>query len=165
LGSKKRPPSSARGRKGPADKPCVLVVEDDAAFAGLLTAVLEGEGYGVATAESTLGAAGLVETVRPAVILLDVGLPYRSGASFLKTLKAAPATATIPVVVITAMPEVLTDDRREMAAAVLEKPIDVRILAELVRDLCVEPGSGRTRSRRQDRRVTRAFEADDGYDL
>jgi CheY-like chemotaxis protein len=118
-------------------KRCVLVVEDDVDFAELLTAVLEEEGYGVATAESALGAAGLVESVDPAVILLDVGLPYRSGAWFLQKLKADPSTAGIPVVVVTAMPEVLTDERRQMAVAILEKPIDVHILSDLVKDLCL----------------------------
>jgi CheY-like chemotaxis protein len=118
------------------ERPRVLVVEDDPNFAALLTALLEAEGYGVATAESTLGAAGLVESVRPAVILLDVGLPYRSGASFLTKLRADPSTAGIPVVMITGIPEALTAEHRRMAAVVLKKPVDVHTLAELVRELC-----------------------------
>ena len=118
------------------EKRRVLVVEDDPDFAGLLTTLLEDEGYGVVTAESALGAAELVRSVRPCAIMLDVSLPYRSGASLLEELKADPATAGIPVAVVTGLPDILTADRRRMAAVVVEKPIEVPALRGLVHDLC-----------------------------
>jgi DNA-binding response OmpR family regulator len=116
----------------------VVIVEDDPDFAALLSALLEEEGYGVVTAETALGTAELVRRVCPCAVLLDVGLPYRSGVSLLDKLKADPSSAGVPVVVITGVPEILTDERRRMAAAVLAKPVDMRTLATLVRTLCPE---------------------------
>ena len=56
------------------------------------------------------------------MILLDLALPYRSGASWLVELKADPGTAHIPVVILSAHPTVLPEGRRRLAHAILGKP-------------------------------------------
>jgi two-component system, NtrC family, nitrogen regulation response regulator NtrX len=111
----------------------VLVIDDDPDLRGILTDLLEDEGYAVTTAEAVLGAMALARRLRPDVILLDLGLPYRSGASLLPELKADPSTADIPVVVVSGMPEVLTAERRAMAAGVVAKPFDTEVLLAAVR--------------------------------
>ena len=111
-------PAAAVGRR-------VLVVEDDAALAAVWAQALADAGYAVRKRESALGVAALVRAWRPDVVLLDLGLPYRSGASLLAELKAAPATAAIPVVVVSAAPETLPPASRGLAAAVLPKPFDL----------------------------------------
>ena len=111
----------------------VLIVEDDPAVAEVLTAALTGEGYAVTSAGSGLGAAALARRLRPRVILLDLGLPYRSGASVLTELKADQRTEHIPVIVVSSMPDALTPNRRALAAGVIEKPFDVQALLEQVR--------------------------------
>ena len=83
--------------------PAVLVVEDDPGVAALLAEVLAGAGYAPTTTDSALGAAALARRLRPAVVLLDLGLPYRSGGALLGDLKADPATAGIPVLVVSAL--------------------------------------------------------------
>ena len=110
-----------------------LVIEDDPIIQRLLENILKPEDYAVTTTDSALGAMDLVRRLRPQVILLDLGLPYRSGATLLAELKADPATADVPVVVVSAMDEVLTDERRAQAAAVLAKPFSPRTLLEAVR--------------------------------
>jgi CheY-like chemotaxis protein len=102
--------------------PHVLVIEDDAGIRELLTDLLQGDGYAVTATDSALGAATLVRRLLPRVILLDLGLPYRSGAALLGDLKADPATAAIPVVVVSGAPEALPRERAALAAAVLIKP-------------------------------------------
>ena len=111
----------------------VLVVEDDEALAALWAQALAADGHEVRALASALGVAGLLRGWRPDVVLLDLGLPYRSGAALLADLKAAPATAGIPVVVLSAAPETLPPGRAALAAAVLGKPIALRCLSEVVR--------------------------------
>ena len=114
----------------------VLVVEDDAIFADLLTQVLSEAGFAVTATDSVLRTAALVRRVRPDVILLDLGLPYRSGASLLAELKANPRTAAIPVLIVSGSAEALTPERRAMAAAVIDKPPELDALVAAVGDAC-----------------------------
>jgi DNA-binding response OmpR family regulator len=114
----------------------VLVIEDDPHIKDLLTDVLSGDGFAVTAADSVLGAATLIRRLRPCAILLDLGLPYRSGASLLTDLKGDPETADIPVIVVSALPETLTPERRALATLVLAKPINIRDLLRALRAAC-----------------------------
>ena len=66
------------------------------------------------------------------MILLDLGLPYWSGASLLVELKADPHTASIPVVVASGSPEALSSARRALATAVIGKPFELQALLDTV---------------------------------
>ena len=110
-----------------------LVIEDDSAHRLLLRETLEIGGYEVAAIDSAIGAMEVVRDLRPHVILLDLGLPLRSGASLLAELKADPRTADVPVVVVSGIGELLPDDRRTQAAAVVSKPFSPRALLDTVR--------------------------------
>ena len=111
----------------------VLVIEDEPAIVALLTQVLSEAGYVVAATDAAIGAMAMVRDLEPSVILLDLGLPYRSGASLLAELKTDARTARIPVIVVSSMPDVLTAERRALATAVVQKPFDVQELVEKVR--------------------------------
>lgn len=123
------------GEKGRA-QPHVLVIEDDQGIRDLLTDALQSEGYAVTSTESALGAATLVRRLHPRVILLDLGLPYRSGGSLLHDLKSDPETAEIPVLVVSALAESLSPERRAMAAGVVAKPFSPDTLLSAVRRAC-----------------------------
>jgi CheY-like chemotaxis protein len=78
----------------------------------LLRAVLEPEGWtvvGVTTGEAALSAA---RSLAPAVVLLDLLLPGMDGFSVVEALRAEPATADVPVVVLTAMSMTAEDKQR-----------------------------------------------------
>ena len=45
--------------------------------------------------------------LRPDAVLLDLGLPYRSGATVLQEIKLDPQTRDVPVVIVSAMTETL----------------------------------------------------------
>ncbi len=82
--------------------PTVLVVEDDATILQLLEVNLEMEGFTVLRAED--GAVGL-ESARanvPDVVVSDVMMPVMSGLELVRALKAEPATASIPVILLSA---------------------------------------------------------------
>lgn len=117
----------------------VLVVDDDPACRVLLDAVFDMYGFDVFTTDTVLGASALIANFQPKVIVLDLLLPYRSGASWLAQLKANPSTSGIPVVILTSMPDVLPSERRMQAAAVVGKPFRTRFLVDVVRAACTWP--------------------------
>jgi CheY-like chemotaxis protein/signal transduction histidine kinase/CHASE3 domain sensor protein len=80
----------------------ILIVEDDLAFARILYELaheLDFKALIAATGEQGLA---LAERHRPSAIVLDVGLPDRSGLSVLDALKHSPTTRHIPVHVLSA---------------------------------------------------------------
>ena len=85
----------------PASKHLVLVVDDDPAQRDLLTRFLEREGFAVRTAPDGRAGIELARALRPRAILLDVMMPQMDGWSVLTALKADPALALIPVVMVT----------------------------------------------------------------
>ena len=94
-------PPAADGR------PVVLLVDDDAAIRRAVGAGLELEGFAVVPASGGRAALAAVESVRPAVILLDLGMPDLDGLEVLQRLRAA--GEDVPVCVLSARDEV--DDR------------------------------------------------------
>ena len=122
----------------------VLVVEDDPEFRSLLAQILTGAGYAVSVADSAIGTAAQIREFDPGVILLDLALPYRSGATLLAELKADRRTADIPILVVSAFLEILSAERRALVAAALEKPIDARKLLDTIeRVLAATPRTSR----------------------
>jgi CheY-like chemotaxis protein len=109
-----------------------LIVEDDEGIAELWALVLGEDGFAVERRDSALGLAALLRRWRPDVVLLDLGLPYRSGAAALADLKSDPATAAIPVVVVSAAPDALPPEYRSRVAAVLRKPVGLQALRAAV---------------------------------
>ena len=135
--------AQAAGAAGPV----VLVGEDEPGVAALLAAVLAGAGYAPATTGSALGAVALVRRLRPAAVLLDLGLPYRSGGALLGALKADRATAGVPVLVVSALADALPPARRALTAGVLGKPFSPAALLAAVRAAtAARPGAPRPRA-------------------
>lgn len=124
-------------------EPChVLIIDDERVFQELIEQLLADEGYAVTTTDSVLGAAALVRRLQPHVILLDLGLPYRSGAALLGDLKADPSTAHIPVIIVSAVPETLQGDRRALAFAILTKGFELQLLLDTIRAACTSVPRG-----------------------
>lgn len=93
----------ADARNQAAAGPVVAIVEDQQAIAELLHEVLSGAGFRPVSVGVGPAAAAAVRTIAPAVILLDVMLPERSGWQILEDLRADPATRDVPVLVISAV--------------------------------------------------------------
>jgi DNA-binding response OmpR family regulator len=66
----------------------VLVVEDDAAIADLVQRYLLREGFGVHIEKDGAAALAAVRRLRPAAVILDVGLPSMDGVEICQTLRA-----------------------------------------------------------------------------
>jgi CheY-like chemotaxis protein len=80
----------------------VLLVEDHPTMREAVRMVLAGEGYEVIEASDGAGALEEVARERPDVMVLDLHMPVLDGAAVLASLRAAPATADLPVIVVTA---------------------------------------------------------------
>lgn len=111
--------------------PVVLVIDDDPAVGELTSRSLSKEGYRVVTASSGPEGLELARTLQPIAITLDVMMPGMDGWTVLSSLKSDPATAAIPVVMLTML------DDREMgltmgASEYLTKPVDRQRLARFL---------------------------------
>jgi adenylate cyclase len=82
--------------------PRILVVDDTPANVRLLEAVLGPRGYEMLTAGSGPEALEAVTTKRPDLVLLDIVMPGMDGYEVCRRLRATPAGAVLPVVMITA---------------------------------------------------------------
>ncbi|MBI5104374.1 MAG: response regulator transcription factor [Solirubrobacterales bacterium] len=87
--------------------PVVLLVDDDAGIRRTVAAGLELEGFAVVPASGGRAALEAVERIRPAVVLLDLGMPDLDGLEVLRRLRAA--GEQVPVCILSARDEV--DDR------------------------------------------------------
>ena len=79
----------------------VLVVDDADAIRELIAVNLELEGYDVDQAADGEDALAAVARQRPDVITLDVMMPRLDGFATIERLRRDPATANIPVVLVT----------------------------------------------------------------
>ncbi len=136
-------PVAGRG-EGEDESPCVLIVEDDPVVQRLARAELSAQGFSVLSAFTADDGARLAADESPDLVLLDVVLPDRSGLDLLHALKARPATAGIPVLVLSATDE-HTRARSLGAADFLRKPLPPGTLVEHVRRLLeISPGAAGT---------------------
>ncbi len=81
----------------------ILLVEDSKLLRMATTRTLTSAGYEVISAEEGERALTLAREHSPSLILLDVMLPKMSGLDVVKALKKEPATASIPVMMLTGL--------------------------------------------------------------
>ena len=80
----------------------VLVVDDDPVIQGLLRVNFEMEGYDVITADDGVDGLARARHEQPDVVILDVMMPRMDGLEVARALKGDPATAPIPVLLLSA---------------------------------------------------------------
>ncbi len=153
-------PAQSLASAGPAAGPraaagavlSVLHIEDNPANIELVSRYLDGR-PDTRLVSVTSGRAGLECAVRdvPDVILLDLHLPDLHGEQVLSELKAEPATAVIPVIILSAdaSGDVVRRALRDGALAYLTKPVDLAELGELL-DTCA---AARAAARAADQRA------------
>ena len=80
----------------------IYILEDDDNIRKLVSYALEREGYNVCGFDSPRPLWDALGTAAPELFLLDIMLPDEDGLSILKKLRETPATADIPVIMLTA---------------------------------------------------------------
>ena len=82
--------------------PTVLVVEDDPVILRLLEVNFELEGFGVVLAHDGVEGVELARADKPDIIVSDIMMPRMSGIELVEALKADDATASIPIILLSA---------------------------------------------------------------
>ena len=96
------PALTAALRRTSPRTPRVLIVDDTVTNRRLLQAILRRNGYELFEAEDGGQALEIAREVRPDLILLDIMMPVKDGYEVCAELKAAPETADIPVIFLSA---------------------------------------------------------------
>jgi DNA-binding response OmpR family regulator len=115
----------------------ILIIDDDPDIRSIARLSLSRVG-GMEVIEAGSGAEGVrkAQDEKPDVILLDMMMPTMDGLQTLAALRARPATASTPVIFLTAKAVGAQIERTPLrAAGVLIKPFDPRTLSQDVRTL------------------------------
>lgn len=116
----------------------VLVVEDSDDLRQLFARMLRRRGHVVREAADGQAALESLADFLPDLVLTDLMMPILDGFELIRRLRASPATASIPVVAITADATIDADRRARAAGAadVLIKPVEFNTLMGRLSALC-----------------------------
>jgi DNA-binding response OmpR family regulator len=119
--------------------PLILVVDDDESILNFLQQILTEAGYRVIQAESGMKALTVARQKHPDLIISDIVMPGQTGDSIdgfdvVSVLKGNPDTATIPIIILSAI------DERERGFRLgidtyLTKPVEAEQVLEAVSGL------------------------------
>jgi CheY-like chemotaxis protein len=114
--------------------PTILIVEDNEMNRDMLSRRLQRKGYAVLMAVDGAQGVALAQAEGPDVILMDMSLPVLDGWEATRQLKAAPQTAAIPIIALTA--HAMSGDRDKAMEAGCDdydtKPIELpRLLTKI----------------------------------
>ena len=116
------------------EKKKILIVDDEFGFVEMLKIRFEANNYDVITANDGEEAIHMLGE-RPDAIILDVMMPNIDGYTFLKEMKANPETKDIPVIVVTAKPDMKDLFQMEGISNYVTKPIDSDEILKILKSL------------------------------
>jgi CheY-like chemotaxis protein len=118
----------------------VLLIDDDFVTQETMSTLLASSGYRVAAACNGRDAIERLNTYeKPDLILLDLKMPVMDGNHFCQARQQDKALATIPVVILSGMPDVAKHAADLGAAGYLQKPIDIVELLGVLKQCCARP--------------------------
>ncbi|MDY6878474.1 MAG: response regulator [Chloroflexota bacterium] len=125
----------------------ILVIDDDAELLDMLRLLLEQRG-GHQTVLSADGADGLAKALAdpPDLAIIDVMMPGLSGYKVCRQMRANPATASIPIIILTARGQLVDQQAASDAGAddYMVKPVMVTKLLERVNDLLTKRSTAKS---------------------
>ena len=124
--------SAAPGSGAAAARRPVLVVDDDPDVRQVVRWALEDAGFDVLTAPDGPTAVAQAEVRRPAVVVLDHGLPNEDGTQVASGLRQV-CGDELPILIVTADGRAAEKAKRAGAYGFLHKPFDDSALVEAVR--------------------------------
>ena len=115
----------------------VLIIEDNEKNMKLVRDVLQVKGYETMEAGTAEDGLAMAAERTPDLVLMDIQLPGMNGIEALGKLRADPATASIPVIAVTA--SVMQQDRKHITEAgfdaYLGKPLDLKEFLATVKEI------------------------------
>jgi two-component system KDP operon response regulator KdpE len=126
-------------------RPKILVVDDDPDLVRALRLRLKANNYEVTTATDGYTAIAAAQKDRPALIILDLGLPVGDGFVVLERLQNSDTLSGVPVIVLSARDPHSNEERalKAGAAAFFQKPADNDELMNVIR-VSLSPGHAQT---------------------
>ena len=113
----------------------VLVVDDEFGIGELLEALLQDDGHRVITAINGRHALERMTVAKPDLVISDLMMPVMDGGALLRAMRAAPEFASIPFVLMCALPEAAIQDRISGYTAFLRKPFKLAAISALTASL------------------------------
>jgi len=117
-----------------ADKRTILVVDDSQPIAAIIEAALKKEGYAVSIGQDGVEGLKMALTDKPELIICDSIMPRMDGFALIRALRANPATAQIPMILLTSKASG-EDEQRAFDAGFLDfisKPVQpIRIISRV----------------------------------
>ncbi|GIF15403.1 response regulator [Actinoplanes teichomyceticus] len=117
----------------------IVIAEDDRDIAELLKEVLSGGGHAVRIAGSGAAALDLIGGAVPDLVVLDHHMPGMSGLEVADRLRADPATATLPVIMLSAAAPAAA---RQLCDVTISKPVRPRHLLQAAEQLLAARAAG-----------------------
>ena len=119
----------------------ILIVDDDPDVRRGMYVRLKANDYDTFFAADAISSIAKAREHHPDLILLDLGLPAGDGFVVMDRLKMVPATAVIPIIVVSARAGFANQQRalKAGANAFLEKPVDNAELLAVIRQALGEP--------------------------
>ncbi|WP_207531701.1 response regulator [Desertivirga arenae] len=108
--------------------PGILIIEDEEHVRETIALLLQNADYRVKALSGGEGLYEAIDTFQPDVILLDIILKNEDGRTLCKELKSNPETSVIPIVILSAVPEIYNTISEVGANDVISKPFDERTL-------------------------------------
>ncbi|MBN1678946.1 MAG: response regulator [Anaerolineae bacterium] len=115
----------------------LLLVDDEPSFRRLIALTLQGAGYRVREVEDGVQALDALQESVPDLVVTDLSMPRLDGWEVVRWLRANPATAHTPVVVLTANTDDETHRRSQVEPinSFLLKPVSSQQLLDVVKRL------------------------------
>ena len=110
----------------------ILIVDDEDSFRKSLAGQLKLKGWAVAEAADGLEGIDMAARHKPDVILSDVHMDNMNGFMMVEELQQYPATATIPVILMTSAASAAGAWNSDIAVEYLEKPFTIVKLLEVI---------------------------------
>ena len=121
----------------------ILLVDDDRSIRESLSKILQAESYEVVLAENGQEAIEKHGVERIDLLILDLNMPVQNGWAALERLVGI--DPLLPVVIITGRSNQRAPAETSGADALMEKPLDVPLLLQTIRELLIEPMESRVR--------------------
>jgi CheY-like chemotaxis protein len=119
----------------------ILIVDDEDGIVDVLASILNDEGYVAEGASNGREALEIMAARPPSLVLLDTMMPVMDGQAVLNAMRADPALAEVPVIMMTAMAAFPALLGGPVAEAYLFKPFDLDALLTRIHRLLGAAGS------------------------
>ena len=119
------------------NKPRVLLVDDDLSVLDALGSVIESEGFELIRAADGHQAIEKFYQRPVDIVLLDLMMPVKNGWDTFERL--ATIDPLLPIIIITAQSDAYSSAMATGVARLMQKPLDIPVLLETMRELLAEP--------------------------